>query len=233
MHDLVRLGRWNDDIRNLIIAHGGSIAKVPSVSSRAWATATGVFSLCPVWVMVSVWAGWCWKHWCGGRFVPYHPFCHGLGAWLLAAWDECYPSTERLRANHEGWKRWEGVGRTGSQDQLRRGVGPRKHLSALGCTHGQQPWLDPRDRDWNGVIAGLLFWPLHPSTPALSSPLTQLADIPSDIKELYRTVWEVKGKDLVDMAASRCAFVDQVWTRMGHGHARGCSSFVRGQVRCA
>ena len=33
--------------------------------------------------------------------------------------------------------------------------------------------------------------------------------IPGDIKELYRTVWEIKQRSLLDMAADRGAFVDQ------------------------
>ena len=39
--------------------------------------------------------------------------------------------------------------------------------------------------------------------------IAKLEDIPEPIKDLYRTVWEVKQKDLIDMAASRSAFVDQ------------------------
>jgi len=34
-------------------------------------------------------------------------------------------------------------------------------------------------------------------------------EIPSDLQLLYRTVWEMRMKDLVDMAASRGAFIDQ------------------------
>ena len=33
--------------------------------------------------------------------------------------------------------------------------------------------------------------------------------IPDAIKELYRTVWEIKQKDLVDMAVDRGAYIDQ------------------------
>lgn len=36
-----------------------------------------------------------------------------------------------------------------------------------------------------------------------------IKEIPDDIKELYRTVWEIKQKDLIDMAADRGAFIDQ------------------------
>ena len=34
-------------------------------------------------------------------------------------------------------------------------------------------------------------------------------DIPDDLKALYKTVWELKQRMLVDMAADRGAFIDQ------------------------
>jgi len=33
--------------------------------------------------------------------------------------------------------------------------------------------------------------------------------IPKNIRELYKTVWELKMKDIIDMAADRGAFIDQ------------------------
>jgi ribonucleoside-diphosphate reductase alpha subunit len=36
-----------------------------------------------------------------------------------------------------------------------------------------------------------------------------IVEIPEDIKKLYRTVWEIKMKDVIDMAASRGRFIDQ------------------------
>ena len=36
-----------------------------------------------------------------------------------------------------------------------------------------------------------------------------ITDIPDDIKKLYRTVWEIKMKDVIDMAADRGRFIDQ------------------------
>lgn len=39
--------------------------------------------------------------------------------------------------------------------------------------------------------------------------IQHLAEIPREIKELYKTVWEIKQKDLIDMAADRGAFIDQ------------------------
>merc|ERR1711953_998904 len=34
-------------------------------------------------------------------------------------------------------------------------------------------------------------------------------DLPSDIKELYKTVWEIKQRTVLDMAADRGAYIDQ------------------------
>jgi ribonucleoside-diphosphate reductase subunit M1 len=33
--------------------------------------------------------------------------------------------------------------------------------------------------------------------------------VPSDLKELYKTVWEIKQRHVLDMAADRGAFIDQ------------------------
>merc|ERR1712176_1597722 len=37
----------------------------------------------------------------------------------------------------------------------------------------------------------------------------QYLDLPSDIKELYKTVWEIKQRHVLDMAADRGAYIDQ------------------------
>lgn len=39
--------------------------------------------------------------------------------------------------------------------------------------------------------------------------IQNIVDIPDDIKKLYRTVWEIKMKDIIDMAADRGRFIDQ------------------------
>lgn len=39
--------------------------------------------------------------------------------------------------------------------------------------------------------------------------IQHIPEIPKDIKELYRTVWELKQKDIIDMAADRGVFIDQ------------------------
>ncbi|CAN0439052.1 unnamed protein product [Hapterophycus canaliculatus] len=37
----------------------------------------------------------------------------------------------------------------------------------------------------------------------------QRVDIPQDLKDLYKTVWEIKQKVVIDMAADRGAFICQ------------------------
>merc|ERR1712160_201041 len=37
----------------------------------------------------------------------------------------------------------------------------------------------------------------------------QHLDLPSDVKELYKTVWEIKQKIVLDMAADRGKYIDQ------------------------
>lgn len=44
---------------------------------------------------------------------------------------------------------------------------------------------------------------------AANGSVQNITEIPREIKELYRTVWEIKQKDLIDMAADRGAFIDQ------------------------
>jgi ribonucleoside-diphosphate reductase subunit M1 len=36
-----------------------------------------------------------------------------------------------------------------------------------------------------------------------------IPNIPDDIKALYKTVWEISQKNVIDMAADRAAFIDQ------------------------
>lgn len=53
-------------------------------------------------------------------------------------------------------------------------------------------------------------------TPALKNKLIahngsvqNIPEIPDDLKRLYRTVWEISQKTIIDMAADRGAFIDQ------------------------
>lgn len=44
---------------------------------------------------------------------------------------------------------------------------------------------------------------------ASGGSVANIAEIPSQLKDIYRTVWEIKQKSLIDMAADRGAFIDQ------------------------
>lgn len=44
---------------------------------------------------------------------------------------------------------------------------------------------------------------------AANGSIQQIAEIPSNIKELYKTVWEIKQRTIIDMAADRGAFICQ------------------------
>ena len=39
--------------------------------------------------------------------------------------------------------------------------------------------------------------------------IQRIDSIPSNLKEIYKTVWETKQKSIIDMAADRGAFIDQ------------------------
>lgn len=44
---------------------------------------------------------------------------------------------------------------------------------------------------------------------AANGSIQNIARIPTEIKELYKTVWEVSQRVIIDMAADRGAFIDQ------------------------
>ena len=44
---------------------------------------------------------------------------------------------------------------------------------------------------------------------AANGSVQNIAEIPADIKELYKTVWEISQKSIIDMAADRGAFICQ------------------------
>ncbi|KAI0708382.1 ribonucleotide reductase [Earliella scabrosa] len=46
--------------------------------------------------------------------------------------------------------------------------------------------------------------------------IQHIAKIPADLKELYRTVWEIDPKDLLDMAADRGPYIDQSQSTVIH-----------------
>merc|ERR1719261_443641 len=44
---------------------------------------------------------------------------------------------------------------------------------------------------------------------AHNGSVQNLEEIPSDLKQLYKTVWEIKQRAVLDMAADRGAYIDQ------------------------
>ena len=44
---------------------------------------------------------------------------------------------------------------------------------------------------------------------AANGSIADFPEVPDNIKELYKTVWEIKQKDVLDMAADRGAYIDQ------------------------
>jgi len=54
---------------------------------------------------------------------------------------------------------------------------------------------------WNDKIRLKLF--------AENGSVQNMTEIPEDIRETYKTVWEMKGKTLLDMAKDRAVFIDQ------------------------
>jgi len=54
---------------------------------------------------------------------------------------------------------------------------------------------------WNDTMKNKLI--------AANGSVQQITEIPENIRELYRTVWELSMKDIIEMAADRGAFIDQ------------------------
>lgn len=54
---------------------------------------------------------------------------------------------------------------------------------------------------WNDQMRNLII--------ANGGSVNKIPSIPQDLQELYRTVWEIPQRSLIDMAADRGAFIDQ------------------------
>jgi ribonucleoside-diphosphate reductase alpha chain len=54
---------------------------------------------------------------------------------------------------------------------------------------------------WNGSIKDQII--------TANGSIQDIAEIPADLKELYKTVWEIKMRNIIDMAADRGAFICQ------------------------
>lgn len=58
------------------------------------------------------------------------------------------------------------------------------------------------DRElWNDALKNKII--------AENGSIQNIPEIPSELKELYKTVWEISQKDIIEMAADRGAFIDQ------------------------
>merc|ERR1712066_48145 len=57
---------------------------------------------------------------------------------------------------------------------------------------------------------------------AANGSVQQIEEIPTDIKEIYKTVWEYSQKNLIEMAADRGAFIDQ--SQSFNVHMTNCST---------
>ncbi len=44
---------------------------------------------------------------------------------------------------------------------------------------------------------------------SLNGSIQNIPEVPTEVKEIYKTVWEIKQRDVIDMAAERGAFIDQ------------------------
>merc|ERR1711972_1306252 len=54
---------------------------------------------------------------------------------------------------------------------------------------------------WNDLLKNKLI--------AANGSVQNIPEIPDDLREIYKTVWELSQKDLIDMAKDRGAFIDQ------------------------
>eukprot|EP01071_Lankesteria_metandrocarpae_P008794 Lankesteria_metandrocarpae@DN5056_c0_g2_i1.p1 len=61
----------------------------------------------------------------------------------------------------------------------------------------------------NLIEMGLWNEPMKQLLIASNGSVQNIAGIPQNIKELYKTVWEIKQRSVLDMAADRGAFIDQ------------------------
>jgi ribonucleoside-diphosphate reductase alpha subunit len=59
------------------------------------------------------------------------------------------------------------------------------------------------------IAAGLWTDDVRNQIIANNGSVQQIASIPQDLKDLYKVVWEIRMKDIIDMAAQRGRFIDQ------------------------
>ena len=49
----------------------------------------------------------------------------------------------------------------------------------------------------------------HPKIKRAEGSIQEITEIPEDLREVYRTAWELPQRALIDLAASRGAYIDQ------------------------
>ena len=59
------------------------------------------------------------------------------------------------------------------------------------------------------ILQGLWTETIRNQIIAHNGSIQNITEIPEDLKELYKTVWEIKQKAIIDMARARAPFVDQ------------------------
>ena len=66
----------------------------------------------------------------------------------------------------------------------------------------------------------------------VAGSIQHIPRIPADLKDLYRTVWEIDPKDLLDMAADRGPYIDQSQSTVIHLEDPTSDQLVRTNQSC-
>ena len=59
------------------------------------------------------------------------------------------------------------------------------------------------------IYRGLWGDRLRQAVMAKNGSVQEISDIPEDLKDLYKTVWEIKQRAVIDMAKGRSPYIDQ------------------------
>ena len=126
-------------------------------------------------------------------------------------------------------ERWAGlkerIGRYGLRNSLLVAIAPTATIASIGgcyeCVEPQLSNLFKRETlsgeflQVNGYLVndlkerGLWNEELRAKIKAAEGSIVAIEEIPEDLRHLYRTVWELPQKALVDMAAARGPYIDQ------------------------
>lgn len=126
-------------------------------------------------------------------------------------------------------KRWnalrERIMKSGLRNSLLIAIAPTATIASIvGCYEATEPQISNlfKRETLSGEflqvnkylvleLKGLGLWneELRNEIKLAEGSIQDVASIPPELKQIYRTVWEVPMKSLIDMAASRGAFIDQ------------------------